>query len=78
LLPKDRWREALGDEVAENGPEVAIVCSAFTLSGVGKWLAWARSGPDLSASGPSGEVKGKVPASDPGEEMGALESHKLI
>jgi hypothetical protein len=46
LLSKDDWRSALGDEVAEDGPEVTLVVLAALLSGAGEGLAGTASGPN--------------------------------
>jgi hypothetical protein len=69
LLPKHSLRTELGDKPVKDGPEVAIIASAFALSGCGERLAGTASCPNRSSCGPSGEFEGKTPASDPGEEV---------
>ena len=61
----------------KSGPEVSFVGMAFSLSRARKRLTWAAPGPDGAVS-PSGELEGEIPSGDPGEEMAAVESFKVI
>jgi len=60
---------AEGDEVAEDGPEVALVFFAETFARAGEWLAGAGTCPNRSRVGPAGEPQGKGPTTDAGEEV---------
>ena len=77
LFAKDRWRSALGDKVVKSGPEVSFVGMALSLSRARKRLTWAAPGPD-GAITPYGDLQGEIPSGDPGEEMAAVESFKVI
>ena len=70
LLPKDRWRHALGDKVSPDWPQVALVVDSAALARDAKRLAGTRSGPNWNVIWPPGETKGEGPPSDPREEVG--------
>ena len=70
LLSKDDWREALGDELAEDRPEVALVVLASLESGLAERLAWEGCRPDGPVVVPSSETECKGPSANPGEEVG--------
>ena len=50
---------------------------AFPLSCARKRLTWTASGPDGAVT-PSGDLQGEIPSGDPGEEMAAVVSFKVI
>ena len=72
LLAENSCRTALRDEAQELRPDVALVGDSASLTGDGEWLTGAATGPDLSLSGPVGELEGVLPASDPGEEVASV------
>jgi hypothetical protein len=78
LLSKNACRAALADEVAEDGPQVALVIESGALSCRAERLARAGAGPDRAIVRPSCKAQGEGPAADAGEEMTLGESHKLI
>jgi hypothetical protein len=69
LFPKDSLRMELGDKPMKDGPQVAIIASSFALACGTEGLTGAGACPNRSACRPSGKIKGKAPAADPGEEM---------
>jgi len=69
LFAKDCCRSALVNEAGELGPEVPLVCGAFTLSGNAEWLAGTASCPNRSRVGDSSEAQRKRPPADSGEEV---------
>ena len=77
LFSKDRWRSALGDKVVKSGPEMSFVGMALSLSSARNRLTWAAPGPDWAVS-PSGDLEGQIPSGDPGKEMAAVVSFKVI
>jgi hypothetical protein len=48
---------------------MSLVGGAEPAAGIAKWLARAGAGPDRAILGPAGELEGKRPATDTGEEM---------
>ena len=69
LLAKHDWRLALADEPGELRPEVAFVCCAFAFACTAERLAGATSCPNRPVGGPSCELQGEAPSSDPCEEV---------
>jgi hypothetical protein len=70
LLSNDDWRQVLGDEVVEDGPEVSVVIDAELLAGVTEGLAREAGSPDGSI--PPCKLAGELPSADPGEEVTSL------
>ena len=58
-------------------PPWTTVGMAFPLSCARKRLTWTASGPDGAVT-PSGDLQGEIPSGDPGEEMAAVVSFKVI
>src|SRR5690349_3599061 len=73
LLPKHRWRAALGDEPEPRGPQVPGVSESPIGSGAAEGLAWAAPCPDRLVIGPSGEPEGERPSPDSREEVALRE-----
>jgi hypothetical protein len=48
---------------------VAFVIARLAFAGGAEWLAGARTCPNRSVIGPSGETQGVAPSTDAGEEM---------
>lgn len=69
LFTKDLWRATLADEAGEVRPEVSLVFEPFAFARLRERLAGARSGPDTSAFGPSGELERERPSGDAGKEV---------
>jgi hypothetical protein len=69
LLPKNRIRSALVNELEPGGPEVSLVGGSFASAGDAEGLAGAGAGPDGSVVGPTGESEGVAPDPDACEEM---------
>jgi hypothetical protein len=67
LLSNDDWRSADGDQVAHDGPEVALVVGAAAASCAREGLTGGRAGPEGTVVGPSGKAGGETPASNAGK-----------
>jgi hypothetical protein len=74
LFSKDRCRSTLADEIEKHWPKVTVVFTALSLSGAAEGLAGETGRPNRSICWPAGDIKGKFPSADPGEEMAARES----
>jgi hypothetical protein len=72
LLSKDDWRQALLNEVTEDGPEVPVVVGAAAFTGNAEGLAGQTGSPYRALTGPAGEVEGVGPPADAGEEVGRV------
>lgn len=68
LLPKDDCRAALLDEVEPRRPEMPLVSKSRSAACLAERLARARSRPDRTLT-PAGEIEGKGPPPDAGEEV---------
>jgi hypothetical protein len=77
LLAEDDGRAAGPDEPEELRPEVPLVGVTLSLAGGREGLAGTTPSPDGQVVGPSGEAQGEFPASDAGEEVGSVMSHKV-
>lgn len=77
LFANDRCRPALGDELSEIGPQMALIGFAFSGSGAGPRLAGQAGSPNWNSLWTAGELERKRPASDAAEEMVLGESIKL-
>jgi hypothetical protein len=72
LLSKDDWRATLSDEPKPHWPEMTGIFVTEPPAGLAEGLAGAGAGPNRLICWPPGELEGKLPATDSGEEMAAL------
>jgi hypothetical protein len=78
LLAKDPDRSLSPNKSKEVWPQIAIIRVAETLSSKAVGLAGTRPGPYRFGPAPPGEIKGKAPPPDPGEEMTLVKSGKVV
>jgi len=78
LLANEDWREALADEVMEDGPQVTLVRVSSAFARNREWLAGKAGGPDGDGGRPCCKLESKLPSSDSCEEMAAVIGSNVI
>jgi hypothetical protein len=77
LFTKNNVRATLANEAEEGWPEVAFVGLGFLLARCREGLAGAGTSPYGACAIPAGEVEGKGPSPDSGEEVALSKSSKV-